>query len=79
MHLDNLHSPRGTLFIKTSILGVRPMLWMVAVIFFILWILGLASAFAIGGWIWVIFAVWILALIGQMASRNRRSAPPRAI
>jgi hypothetical protein len=55
------------------------MLWAIAVIFFVLWILGLASAFAIGGWIWVFFAIWILALIGQMASRNRRSAPPRAI
>jgi hypothetical protein len=55
------------------------MLWAIAVIFFILWILGLASVYAIGGWIWVFFAIWILALIGQMAGRNRRSAPPRAI
>ncbi|MGH9571056.1 MAG: lmo0937 family membrane protein [Candidatus Angelobacter sp.] len=56
------------------------MLWGISVVFFILWILGLASVVAVGAWIWLFFVIWIVALIAQMATRHsRRPAPPRAI
>lgn len=51
------------------------MLWTVAVIFFILWVLGLVHVVAIGAWIWLFFVIWVISLIAQLAS-GRRSVPP---
>jgi hypothetical protein len=51
------------------------MLWTLAVIFFILWIVGLAGAYAIGAWIWLFFAIWIISLIAQLAGAGRRRTP----
>ena len=48
------------------------MLWTLAVIFFILWILGLVGVYAIGAWIWLFFAIWIISLIAQFAGGGRR-------
>ncbi len=53
------------------------MLWTLFVIFLILWILGLANAFAIGAWIWIFFVIAIISLIAQLTWR-RSTAPPRA-
>ncbi len=50
------------------------MLWTIAVIFFILWILGLVGIYAIAGWIWLFFAIWVIALIVQFAL-GRRGTP----
>lgn len=56
------------------------MLWTLAVIFFILWILGFAGTYSIGAWIWLFFAIWIISLIAQFAGAGRRrptNAPQR--
>ncbi len=53
------------------------MLWTIAVIFFILWVLGLIHVFAIGAWIWLFFVIWVVSLIARLAS-GRRSVPPPA-
>jgi hypothetical protein len=53
------------------------MLWTLAVIFFILWVLGLVHVFAIGAWIWLFFVIWVICLIARLAS-GRRAAPPPA-
>ncbi len=49
------------------------MLWTLAVIFFILWVLGLAHVFAIGAWIWLFFAIWVILLIAQLATSRLRT------
>jgi len=54
------------------------MLWTIAVIFFILWVLGLVKVFAIGAWLWLFFVVWVVSLIAQMATRRRGVPPPAA-
>ena len=45
----------------------------VLVVFFLLWILGLALGW--GGWLWVFFVVWLLALatsvVAFIGSRHR--------
>jgi hypothetical protein len=48
------------------------MLWTLAVIFFILWVLGLVGAYSIGAWIWLFCAIWIISLIAQFAGAGRR-------
>jgi len=50
------------------------MLWLAFVVFFVLWILGLAGAIAVGAWAWLFFVIWIIALIAQLATR-RTHAP----
>ncbi len=50
------------------------MLWTLFVIFAILWILGLANVYAIGAWIWLFFAIAVIALIWQLAA-GRRGSP----
>jgi hypothetical protein len=52
------------------------MLWTLAVIFFVLWILGLVGVYAIGAWIWLFFAIWIISLIAQLSSGRGRGTPP---
>ena len=52
------------------------MLWLFFVIFFILWVLGLAGAFTIGAWVWVFFAIWIILLIAQITTARRRPVQP---
>jgi hypothetical protein len=53
------------------------MLWTLAVIFFILWVLGLANVFAIGAWIWLFCAIWIICLIAQFTTRRPRTSTPQ--
>ena len=48
------------------------MLWTLAVIFFVLWILGLVGVYGVGAWIWLFFAIWIISLIAQLASGRGR-------
>ncbi|HSM84589.1 MAG TPA: DUF5670 family protein [Candidatus Limnocylindrales bacterium] len=55
------------------------MLWTIVVIFFVLWLLGLASVYSIGGWIWLFFVIWIVALIAQFAMGRSHRAPPSAV
>ncbi|HET9743308.1 MAG TPA: hypothetical protein VFQ00_11210 [Terriglobales bacterium] len=52
------------------------MLWTLAVIFFILWILGLVGVYAIGAWIWLFFAIWIISLIAQFTGGRRTPTAP---
>ena len=52
------------------------MLWAIAVIFFVLWILGLASVYTIGAWVWLFCLIWIVALIARVAMRH--TGPPPA-
>ena len=51
------------------------MLWTLAVIFFLLWILGLVAVYAIGAWIWLFCAMWIILLIAQFAGGRNRTTP----
>lgn len=51
------------------------MLWTLAVVFFVLWVLGLIGVFAIGAWIWLFFAIWIISLIAQLAGGRGRTTP----
>jgi len=53
------------------------MLWTLAVIFFVLWVLGLVHVFAIGAWMWLFLVIAAICLIAQVAS-GRRAAPPAA-
>jgi hypothetical protein len=48
------------------------MLWTLAGIFFVLWILGLVGVYAIGAWVWLFFAIWIISLIAQLSSGHGR-------
>jgi hypothetical protein len=51
------------------------MLWTLATICFVLWVLGLAGVYAIGTWIWLLFAIWVISLIAQIASGRGRGNP----
>ena len=51
------------------------MLWTLAIIFFVLWVLGLVHMYAIGAWIWLFFAIWVISLIAQLAVGGRRNTP----
>ncbi len=56
------------------------MLWTLAVIFFILWILGMVHVYAIGAWIWLFLAIWVISLVAQLAMRGgRKSLPPPTV
>jgi hypothetical protein len=54
------------------------MLWFIFAVFFILWIIGLAGVYSIGGWIWLFFAIWVAALIAQFSMGRRVTRPPAA-
>ena len=54
------------------------MLWTLAVIFFILWVLGLVHVFAIGAWIWLFFVIWVVSVIVRLVSGRRVTPPPAA-
>jgi hypothetical protein len=49
------------------------MLWLAFVVFFVLWILGLSGAIAVGAWAWLFFVIWIISLIAQFATRRTRT------
>ena len=51
------------------------MLWTLAVIFFVLWVLGLVGVYTIGAWIWLFFAIWVTSLIVQLATGRGRVNP----
>jgi hypothetical protein len=51
------------------------MLWTIVAIFFVLWILGLASVYTIGAWVWLFFAIWIIALIARVSTRGSGPHP----
>jgi hypothetical protein len=51
------------------------MLWTLAVIFFVLWVLGVVGVYAIGTWIWLFFAIWVISLVAQIASGRGRANP----
>jgi hypothetical protein len=51
------------------------MLWAIVVIFFVLWLLGVASVYAIGAWVWLFFAIWIVALIARVSTRHSGPHP----
>ncbi len=51
------------------------MLWTLAVVFFILWVLGLLHVYSIGAWVWLFFVVWIVCLVARLAG-GRSPAPP---
>lgn len=52
------------------------MLWTIAVIFFILWVLGLVHVFSIGAWLWLFLAIWVVSVVAQLATGRRRGVPP---
>ncbi|HST79913.1 MAG TPA: hypothetical protein VLN58_15620 [Verrucomicrobiae bacterium] len=49
------------------------MLWLAFVVFFVLWILGLAGAIAVGAWVWLFFVIWIISLIAQFGMRRHQT------
>lgn len=59
------------------------MLWAIFAVFLIAWILGLLGAYSIGGWLWVLFALWVAALFAQLLLPENlrpwcRGVPPEA-
>jgi hypothetical protein len=53
---------------------VLQMLWILVAIFFVLWILGLASVYASIALTWVFFALFIIFLVWQFIA-GRRHGP----
>jgi hypothetical protein len=47
------------------------MLWIVSIILFILWILGLVSSYTLGGWIHILLVLAIIVLIFNLLSGRR--------
>jgi hypothetical protein len=47
------------------------MLWTIAVILFVLWVLGLASAYTMGGLIHILLVVAIVVILFQVISGRR--------
>ena len=47
------------------------MLWTIAVILIVLWVLGLASAYTLGGFIHVLLVLAIIAIIVQVIQGRR--------
>lgn len=47
------------------------MIWTLFVVFFVLWLLGLGGIFAIGAWLWLFFAIWVISLIWAFAASRR--------
>jgi hypothetical protein len=56
------------------------MLWILVAIFFILWILGLASVYASIALTWIFFALFVIFLISQLvAGRRSHSSVERKV
>lgn len=51
------------------------MLWTLAIIFFVLWVLGMVGVYSIGAWIWLLCAIWIISLVAQLATGRSRGTP----
>jgi hypothetical protein len=47
------------------------MLWTITIILFILWVLGLVSSYALGGWIHILLVLAIIVLIFNLLSGRR--------
>jgi len=47
------------------------MLWTITIILFILWVLGLVSSHALGGWIHILLVLAIIVLIFNLLSGRR--------
>lgn len=47
------------------------MLWTVAVVFLVLWALGLVSSYTMGGFIHILLVVAIVAILVQVIQRGR--------
>jgi len=47
------------------------MLWTITLILFILWVLGLVSSYALGGWIHILLVLAIIVLIFNLLSGRR--------
>jgi hypothetical protein len=50
------------------------MLWTIFVVLLVLWLLGIVSGHALGGFIHVLLVLAVVALIFQVLARNRNSA-----
>ena len=48
------------------------MLWTLVVVFFILWILGLATVYTSAALTWLFFALFIIFLVWQFAAARRQ-------
>lgn len=59
-----------SLSIASITVGRENMLWWIVAAFFILWILGLAGVYSIGGWVWVLCAIWVVFLVVKLAARR---------
>lgn len=59
--------------IVEQVLEEAEMLWLAFVVFFVLWILGLAGAIAVGAWVWLFFVIWIISLIAQFGMRRHQT------
>jgi len=47
------------------------MLWTIAVILIVLWVLGLASAYTLGGFIHILLVLAVIAIIVQLVQGRR--------
>jgi len=50
------------------------MLWTIAVVFLVLWLLGLVSAYTMGGFIHILLVVAIVVVLVNLISGRRASA-----
>lgn len=54
------------------------MLWTIAIIFVLLWVLGLVTSFTLGGFIHVLVVVAVVMLLVRIIKGPGRKAPSRA-
>ncbi len=47
------------------------MLWLVFIVLLVLWMLGLAGAYQIGAWLWLLLVAAIIVLVVQLATGRR--------
>ena len=50
---------------------VKKMLWTIAVILFVLWALGLVSAYTLGGYIHVLLVIALVVVVFNLLQRRR--------
>jgi hypothetical protein len=73
-----LQELKGIWATNTNINQRRDMLFTIAVILFILWLLGLITSYTLGGFIHILLVLAIIAIVVQLIS-GRSGPPPPAV
>jgi asparagine N-glycosylation enzyme membrane subunit Stt3 len=51
--------------------GIKTMLWTIAIILLVLWALGMATAYTVGGFIHILLVLAVVALVIQVIQGRR--------